>query len=197
MQRDPEPRRAGVYGVRAAPGTCRVPAGAMSAARAREMGPGAAAPWPTSVSDRMPAYIAPKKNKTTLLMGADRGALARVRQGHNRAGTRGIWGAGAAKWARKRDRRHDDGKFGSRVARPHTAAGGRSRFSPSKIGRKQTSSQNGQNALKDDVRATDQKPILTAAGARVRYHVPLGDNVDRDGLKEGWNHDCGAAARAS
>ena len=58
-------------------------------------------------------------------------------------------------------------------------------------------SQNGQNALEDDVRATDQKPILTAAGARVRYHVPLGDNVDRDGLKEGWNHDCGAAARAS
>ena len=78
-----------------------------------------------------------------------------------------------------------------------TAAGGRSRFSPSKIGRKQTSSQNGQNALKDDVRAPDQKPILTAAGDRARYHVPLGDNVDRDGLKEGWNHDCGAAARAS
>ena len=91
----------------------------MSAARAREMDPGAAAPWPTSVSDRMPAYIAPKKNKTTLLMGADKGALARVRQGRDRVPTRGIWGAGAAKWARKRDRRDDDGKFGSRVARPH------------------------------------------------------------------------------
>ena len=53
--------------------------------------------------------------------------------------------------------------------------------------------QNGQNAHEDDVRATDQKPILTAAGNRARYHVPLGDNVDRDGLKdltkEGWNHD--------
>ena len=84
------------------------------------MDPGAAAPWPTSVSDRMPAYIAPKKNKTTLLMGADKGALARVRQGRDRVPTRGIWGAGAVKWARKRDRRHDDGKFGFRVARPHT-----------------------------------------------------------------------------
>ena len=138
MQRDPEPRRAGVYGVRAAPGHNWDGARAIRAARAREMDPGAAAPWPTSVSDRMPAYIAPKKNKTTLLMGADRGALARVRQGHNWEPTRGIWGAGAAKWARKRDRRHDDGKFGFRVARPHR--GGKKKFADRREGKTLSSS---------------------------------------------------------
>ena len=117
-----EPRRAGVYGVRAAPGHNRVPAGAMSAARAREMGPGAAAPWPTSVSDWVAAYIAPNNNKTTLLMGADRGALARVRQGHNRAGTRArILGHGSGEMGEKTRSApwYGDVNFESMVARPH------------------------------------------------------------------------------
>ena len=105
----------GVYGVCAAPGHNWEPAGAMSTARAREMGPGAANLGFGPDADRHRAGIEYKK---TVLMGEDRGALARVRQGHNRATRRGIWGAGAVKWARKRDRRHDDGKFGSRVARP-------------------------------------------------------------------------------
>ena len=62
-----------------------------------------------------------------MLMGADKGALARVRRGHNRAGTRGFAGAGAAKWARKRDRRHDDAMFSYRVARPHNPSDRRRR----------------------------------------------------------------------